>query len=234
MRILTYNIQRLQRHAKLGAMRQLILSQNADVLIFTESDTRIELPNYTAKHSTFVPSAIWHKSATEQLPFYYKATERRVSILSKYPIFDSIDTFDNTIALACKIATPLGDVVVYGTVLGISGKADKNFNAHLALMQEDCKILAKENNVIIAGDLNTTFADTYYTSKAVRVNLQDFFIKHKLINLTAGLPNCIDHIIFSQGLVVTDNARICKKISVENFGVDKLFSDHFGVVVEVE
>jgi endonuclease/exonuclease/phosphatase family metal-dependent hydrolase len=99
-------------------------------------------------------------------------------------------------------------------------------------MQKDWALLAEQNNLCIAGDFNISFADNYYTKALVRSVMQEFFTKHKLMHLTAGLPQCIDHIILSNKLLEKD-AKHVKPTSVGTFGEEKVLSDHVGVWVKV-
>jgi endonuclease/exonuclease/phosphatase family metal-dependent hydrolase len=226
MRILTYNIQRLASLKNLEAIQQLLLAQNADVIILTECDTRFSLAGYEIQHSDYAKDYEWHKFKAT-----YKPTERRVSILSKHPFKNKVPTFNAEVAVAWRIDIDGNEIVIYGTVLGVTGKNDKLFNAHLGAMQQDWTLLSKQNNLCIAGDFNISFADNYYTTAVVRSVMQEFFIKHKLVHVTAGLPNCIDHIVMSQSLV--SDGKFSKQIAISTFGEEKMLSDHAGVWVSI-
>jgi hypothetical protein len=226
MYIITYNIQRLTPFKNLEGIQQLLLLQNADVIILTESDTRFALIGYHIQHSNFANDYEWNGHIGT-----YKPTERRVSILSKHPFVKQIDTFNNAVALAWCVNVNGKEIVVYGTVLGITGKNDLNFDFHLQKMQADWQVLAKQNNLCIAGDFNISFADNYYTSDVVRDAMQEFFIKNKLVHVTAGLPKCIDHIVLSSHLLER-GSKHTKPINIGTFGEGKLLSDHTGVWVK--
>jgi endonuclease/exonuclease/phosphatase family metal-dependent hydrolase len=228
MHILTYNIQRLTPFKNLEAIQQLLIAQNADVIILTESDTRFTLPGYQIQHSDYANDYEWNGHIGN-----YKPTERRVSILSKHSFVKQIDTFNNEVALAWCVNVNGKEIVVYGAVLGITGSNDNNFDFHLQQMQADWEVLAKQNNLVIAGDFNISFADNYYTKGVVRNVMQGFFIKNKMVHVTAGLPMCIDHIIFSSHLLKRGDKHI-KPISIGTFGEEKMLSDHAGVWVKVD
>lgn len=228
MHIITYNIQRLTPFKNLEAIQQLLLQQNADILILTESDTRCSLPGYHTQHSNYVHQYKWGNQVG-----IYKDTERRISILSKYPFKRQIATFDSEVALAYSIDIEGKELIIYGTVLGVTGKNDSNFQEHLNGMMADWQKLSTSNNLCIAGDFNISFADNYYTNTRVRSMMQDFFLQHGLINVTAGLPRCIDHIVLSAALLERDDKTI-HAISVGTFGEEKLLSDHAGVWVKVD
>jgi endonuclease/exonuclease/phosphatase family metal-dependent hydrolase len=227
MHIITYNIQRLTPFKNLAAIQQLLLAQNADIIVLTESDTRFTLPGYEIQHSDYANDYEWNGHIG-----IYKPTERRISILSKHPFIKQLDTFNNAVALACYINLNGKQIIVYGTVLGITGKNDNNFDFHWQQMQKDWEVLARQNNLVIAGDFNISFADNYYTNAVVRSGLQDFFIKNKLTHITAGLPMCIDHIVVSSHLLQQGDKHT-KPISVGTFAEEKLLSDHAGVWVKV-
>jgi exonuclease III len=227
MRILTYNIERLKHFKKIEAIQHLLLSQNADVIILTESDTRFTLPDYEIQHSLYVKHFEWHGHKGT-----YKPSERCVSILSKHPFIKQVDTFNAEVALAYSINIDGQEIIVYGAVLGRTGKNDFNFDIHLHHMQKEWSVLATQNNLCIAGDFNISFADNYYTKGVVTDVLHEFFIKHKLIHVTAGLPKCIDHIVLSNKLLEIDTKHV-KPTSIGTFGEEKELSDHAGVWLNV-
>jgi endonuclease/exonuclease/phosphatase family metal-dependent hydrolase len=227
MHIITYNIQRLKHFKKIEEIQQLLLAQNTDVIVLTESDTRFTLKGYEIQHSQYAKYFDWNGQRRD-----YAETERRVSILSKHAFVKQIATFDEEIALAWQINIDGNDTIIYGTILGITGKNDFNFDHHLGRMQRDWALLAEQNNLCIAGDFNISFADNYYTKALVRSVMQEFFIKHKLMHLTAGLPQCIDHIVLSNKLLEKDVKHV-KPTSVGTFGEEKVLSDHVGIRVKV-
>jgi endonuclease/exonuclease/phosphatase family metal-dependent hydrolase len=220
MHIITYNIQRLTPFKNLEAVQQLLLALNADVIILTESDTRFTLPGYEIQHSDYANDYEWNGHIGT-----YKPTERRISILYKHSFIKQIDTFNNAVALAWCININEKEIVVYGTVLGITGKNDLNFDFDLQQMQADWQVLAKQNNLCIAGDFNISFADNDYTNAVVRNEMQNFFIKHKLVQVTAGLPICIDHLVLLNHLLQRGDKHT-KPISVGSFAEEKVLSDH--------
>jgi hypothetical protein len=69
MKIATWNIERLKHATKLVRMRMEIEKQDADVLVLTEADTRLQLPSYPFRVET----------ESLEAPFY-RETERRVII----------------------------------------------------------------------------------------------------------------------------------------------------------
>ena len=76
MRIATWNIERLQHRNKLDMIRKACDCIEADILVLTETDSRI-IPDYCYHYQT---SSL--KGVT--LPVRYADTENRVSIFTKY------------------------------------------------------------------------------------------------------------------------------------------------------
>jgi exonuclease III len=83
MKIATWNIERLKHATKMERMRMAIEKQDADVLVLTEADTRLELPSY--------PYQVETEPLSDPM---YRASERRVIIHSKYPVVGHLPTYD--------------------------------------------------------------------------------------------------------------------------------------------
>ena len=83
MKIATWNIERLKHASKMERMRMVLEKQDADVLVLTEADTRLELPSY--------PYRIETEPLSDPM---YRASERRVIIHSKYPVVGHLPTYD--------------------------------------------------------------------------------------------------------------------------------------------
>ena len=72
-----------------------------------------------------------------------------------------------------------------------------------------------------------TFGDNYYYTDAGRKKLNDCFNTLQLTNLTADIPENIDHIIVSNAFIKD------KSIKLTTWNLDKKLSDHIGVCVEI-
>jgi endonuclease/exonuclease/phosphatase family metal-dependent hydrolase len=70
-----------------------------------------------------------------------------------------------------------------------------------------------------------SFGDNYYFTEDGRQKLNASFEKLGLTNLTADIPENIDHIILSNEFIKG------KSISVSEWNRDKKLSDHIGVCV---
>jgi endonuclease/exonuclease/phosphatase family metal-dependent hydrolase len=222
MKIATWNIERLIKRKEIEVV-ETITSINADIIVLTETSARINLSNIYKYH--------WHtKELTQEKVFeegFYKADENRVTIWSKFPGYREIETFNNFTSICQEIETSLGNIIIYGTIIGIEGNRNKSFLPDLKCQLKDFNRLSQELNLCIIGDLNITFGDGEYFTKEGRTLLVDNFNKNKLINLTADVPKNIDHIILSRLLLEQ------KSINWLIWNGNKILSDHIGVMIEI-
>ena len=211
MKIATWNIERLKAIKQKETIESILSSVNADILVLTEADTRITLTNYT------------YKVFSEELnPAQYNPTERRVAIYSKYEIIRQLKTFDAKTSLCVELKTNMGNLIVYGTIIGVYGNRNADFNKDLSKQLEDFKALFGKNHCII-GDYNISFGDNYYYTKTGRDLLNELFKMNDLKLVTNNLPEAIDHIAISSALIQNH------KIETEEWNFDKSLSDHKGV-----
>ncbi len=217
MKIATWNIERPNKATKhnqtiIDCLRKI----NADILILTETN---EIITFGDSYNYF------HSSKLEET--YYKDGERKVSIYSKFSSIQNFETFRNDTSICVKFNTPLGYLAVYGTVIGIHGNRRESFIADLDKQLADFDKIAETENFCIAGDLNMSFSDNYYFTKEGREKLNTSFEKLNLVNLTANIPENIDHIILTKAFVGD------RKRNIETWNLDKKLSDHIGVAVEI-
>ena len=219
MRIGNWNIQRLKEIKKIDNIQFEIDSRDFDILVLTEYDERIK------------PIGFKYQIATDDLMGVntdkYEETERRVKIFSKFPIINQISTFNKFTSCCAELKTDRGNLVVYGTIIGVYGNRDQNFKDDLPKQIADFKKITLENNICIIGDYNTTFCDNYYFTKFGRQELNKVFQENKIQNLTSGISENIDHISISEKFI--DNS----KITLNTWNLDKTLSDHIGVSVEM-
>ena len=218
MKIATWNIERLQKR-KNKEIIQSIKQANADILILTEASDLIDLSDDYAFSSKTI---LLHDSINN-----YRTDERRVIIYSKFPIIKTVETYDDKTSCCAEIETPFGNLVVYGTLIGIYGNRRTCFMQDLDKQIEDINKISQLGSLCFAGDLNISFADNYYFTKAGREKLNQVFITNNLFNLTKEIPKNIDHIVVSANLV----DKI--KHTIKTWNHAKKLSDHIGVCVEL-
>lgn len=219
MRIATWNIERLKHKHEIEQINLILTELEADILVLTESDNRVDLSNYRFCVRTPKPE--------EFGPNYYAASENRVTICTNYEIVRQHETYDKYTSLCVELKTELGVLIVYGTIIGIFGNRNKNFKTDLSQQISDYKNLCRGKDFCLVGDYNTSFADNYYFTKDGRNELNKVFRECSLNLLTRDLAECIDHIAISENFL----ANIAVETTEWNF--EKKFSDHKGVYVDL-
>jgi len=220
MKIATWNVQR--PHATSKTRNQKIINAlqrvDADIVILTENHSLINLgPEYTVCSTTSLDH--WPEPT-------YKPGENRTTIFTKYPVLKQLATYDAFTAVCAVIQTPLRELTVYGTIIGIHGNRRASFNVDLEQQVADWKTLATTRHLCLAGDFNISFADNYYFTHHGRNIINKVLEELHLENLTAHIPQNIDHIAISQSFVKSAQC----KVTVWN--EDKSLSDHIGVCVQ--
>lgn len=156
MKIANWNIERLSSRKK-DIVTTKIMDVNADIFVFTESTSVLQLDNYFSVHSK---------------EFDHRANEQWVSIFSKYAIVKQLETFDANRTCSAIINSPLGDLIIYGTIIpyhnaGVSGnrhpvKGYKVWEYHaedIKAQSRDWQKIRKANpNIpfLLIGDFNQT------------------------------------------------------------------------------
>ncbi|MDR0862617.1 MAG: endonuclease/exonuclease/phosphatase family protein [Oscillospiraceae bacterium] len=219
MKIATWNIERLRHRARLGIIETLCEQANADILVLTETDASVKL-NYKYCYKT--------PFLRELAPKAYTPMENRVSIYTNYKCKTRHATFDKQTALCVELETERGNLLVYGTTIGIYGNRHRGFAEELAKQLVDIKRLSSDNqNLCVCGDFNCSFADSYYYTKSARRAITESFSENNLALLTKNRPECIDHIAVSYKFVA-DSA-----VQIEEWNTDKKLSDHKGIIVSL-
>ena len=232
MRIATWNVERLKHRKSLDKILSAINDVHADILVLTETDERIK-PNYSYGFHT---PKLHDASSDYHMPGRYKdyavtsvyaATENRVSIYTNYPCVKQYETYDKYTALCVELETETGNLLVYGTIIGIIGNRDESFKQDLLLQTEDYERLAKIGSICICGDFNCSFADNYYFTNFGRDTFTAFLTRNRISLLTGNQLECIDHIAVSKNFVSDSN------ISISDWNSNKSLSDHKGIVAEI-
>lgn len=217
MKIATWNIERLKHLRQIDNIQDEIKRINADILILTETDTRVQTG---------------YKHCIETSPIYedtectYAVTERRTVIYTNYHPIRTYETYNPAISTCVELETDYGVLLVYGTIIGIYGNRNKNFISDLKCQLADVEQLAASKKpVCIAGDYNLSFSDNYYFTKEGRTLLQNKFSESGICILTKDQKECIDHIAISKSFGGSGLIR------TEEWNTDKCLSDHKGIAI---
>lgn len=140
------------------AIKSKIQEINAEILALTETSELIDL------------SSDYFSIKSQEFPHYQDAPW--ITIWSRWPITESITTFNPYRTACCLIDSPFGQLIVYGTIIpyhmaGVSGnrypeKGKKVWQMHLedilAQTEDWKKIMSNYPGIplVIAGDFNQT------------------------------------------------------------------------------
>ncbi|MBR1741693.1 MAG: endonuclease/exonuclease/phosphatase family protein [Lachnospiraceae bacterium] len=220
MKIATWNVERLKHYKDIALMRQEIDKCGADILVLTETDNRLS-PDYPYCYETPL--------LKDYRPDYYRDTENRVSIFSRYKCVERYETYDSFTAICVELETYHGNLLIYGTIMGIFGNREASFKTDLAKQMEDIRrFTADGENICVIGDYNLSFCDNYYYTKYGRDKVADTFSDCDIRLLTKDRAECVDHIAISDSFV--GNADI----TMDEWNYDKALSDHKGIWVDME
>ena len=251
MRIATWNIERPSN--RLNDRSQRILEKvkeiNADIWILTET------------HDTIIPGTDYHTASTPTVtasPIYHRPGEHKTAVWSRFPIFEIFEP-STPHRVACPILeTPLGKLVVYGTVLPYHGArwpygTPRNWDAHyaaIATQGADWSRLRRKypvDGLCVAGDFNqnrptrTTYGTTWgrllldlalKENNLVGVTQSNFAAARKLPQEDLDLvTNSIDHICLNSRW-----AKCVTKVGIwpGQTAAGDYLSDHSGVFVDLK
>ena len=220
MKIATWNIERLKQSKKIAQIITACENVNADILILTEYDERVDLKNYPFQIST--------RGLADLDAKYYEHTEKRVKIYSKYEITKQYETYDEFTSCCAEINTEFGKLNVYGTILGILGNRCQNFKTDLPKQIVDYKKFSINQNLCVAGDFNISFSDNYYFTHSGRNELNECFKETGMTNLTENLVWNIDHI------AITKEFLKLAEIELFEWNLEKNLSDHKGISAKLK
>lgn len=221
MRIATWNVERLAHKKNLEQMLSACNAAKADILVLTETDERMR-PEYKYCFST-----LFLKGISD--PAVYAETENRVSIYTNYECVGRHKTYDENTAICVEIETEIGNLLVYGTIIGLSGNRRPSYAEDLLNQMKDIKYLVNAGYAVcMIGDFNCTFSDNYYYTKFGRESMLRCFADSRITILTEKAAECIDHIAVSDRFLSG-----WQVISIEEWNQDKRLSDHKGIVVEI-
>lgn len=217
MKIATWNVERLKHKTSLERIKAECGQIGADILVLTETDQRLR-PDFKYCYETPLLAAIQ--------PDYYAPTENRVSIYTNYPCVRQHETYDAATSLCFELETERGNLLVYGTIIGIYGNRHPSFKVDLRRQAEDISRLSRlGDGFCICGDFNCSFADNYYFTKLGRSILLETCSQNGIRLLTESMPECIDHVAVTAEFVSNSSVHI------EEWNLDKCLSDHKGIAV---
>lgn len=217
MKIATWNAERLRHKKLLGEMLHSVDEVNADILVLTETDQRLH-PKYRFCYET-------PRMAISQ-PGIYAPTENRISLYTSYPCVRQHSTYDENTAICVELETEKGNLIVYGTIIGVYGNRHQTFLPDLMRQMDDLHRLTKLGSAVcFCGDFNCSFADNYYFTAAGRAAILNGLKDCNLSLLTADQPECIDHIALTEGFAGSTEVKIAE------WNQSKTLSDHKGIAV---
>lgn len=228
MKIAVFNIDWARKKDSLE-LETFINTLNFDFLILTEA-VQLHLDNFKYTYSC---SPIPENIIYENLNYteYLKGKQAfRTILYSKLPYSKKYPVTDDKTNLALEFETEYGNIVFYCTIIGTWFNRKPFVENELKNTVQDCTAIHSINkNIIIVGDLNTSFRQEEMrlsinssTTEALKKLIEDL----DLINVTGEITQNIDHIIIPKTLK--------KNILEAKTFVDKnILSDHKGVYISL-
>ena len=200
MKIATWNVERLRHKKALDVMLHTINEVNADILVLTETDRRL-YPKYRFCYET--PRMAISRSDL------YAPTENRVSIYTSYPCVHRHLTCDENTAICVELETEKGNLIVYGTIIGIYGNRHHTFLPDLMRQMDDlCRLSKLGTPICFCGDFNCSFADHYYFTAAGRTAILNGLKTCNISLATKDQQECIDHIALTERFIGESDIKI--------------------------
>ncbi len=226
MKIATWNVERLKHRKSLVEIITACECSQADILILTENDEAIKPKYQNCCHTPTPPPLMLQGYDT---PITYASTEHRVSIYTNYKIACQHTTFDQYTSLCLELETEKGNLLVYGTIMGIVGNRHPFFEADLIRQTGDFRRFTDAgHSLCICGDYNCSFSDNYYFTKSGRHRITDTFSECGIDLITAKQPSCIDHIAISKQFIGDS------LVQISEWNFDKSLSDHKGISIQFD
>jgi endonuclease/exonuclease/phosphatase family metal-dependent hydrolase len=237
VRIVTWNLERPRARsvAKNQMLHQKLREIDADIYVLTET------------HEAIRPGLTYHGQATSvsahnqwrYLNNPHTPGENCTTIWSRWPIVRHEETFDSTHAVCVEIATPVGPLMVYGTIItwhadrGADGTS-RNWAEHhksITAHATDWATMRGDIPLCVAGDFNTTLDGTYYGTREGRTLLNNALQAANLGCVTGSLPQTIDHICLSTRWARQVQQHFTWQAYTER---GRPVSDHHGVGVDLD
>lgn len=239
LRIATWNLERptLNGVAKNGLRMEVMRHKQADVWVLTESSIAIQLNGYTV-------------AATPSVTAYHRAGEHYTAILTRWPVQQVLDTWNNQVSICVEVRSPLGPAIIYGTIIayanyrGLDGTSRRWVEHRKAVEAQgrDWLNLRRQfpgHLFVLAGDFNQSRDGSGWCEDGVSGRL----LTHHLA--AAGLT-CLTEAnlneAFKLGRSTVDHICVGPSHRVRDWTVDawpgtfygRRLSDHNGVLAQVK
>lgn len=226
MKIATLNIDWALQVGK-GKIEEFLNQQDFDFLILTEA-IDLNLKNFKFKYlSQPIPYNIEYEGLNYTEYLEGKKAYRSI-IYSKIASNKRFNVVDDKTSLSLEFETEFGNLVIYSTIIGTRFRVKPFAKNELENCIKDCKKIFDSNpNLIIVGDLNTSFLDNekqFSINIETTESLKSLFKDLNLQNATENIQQNIDHIIIPNFLA---NNLTDAKVFVEK----DILSDHKGICV---
>jgi hypothetical protein len=241
MRIATWNLERPKQNGHSKNLRRIekIREINADLWVLTETHSAIALDGYACM-------------ASPSQPGYHAEGESFAAIWSRWPIRRAVPTFDPYFAVCAEVDSPVGPMIVFGTIItyandpGPNGKARrweehrKSIESHAA----DWRNLRDQfpNHLFCAaGDFNQSRDGSGWYEDAESLKKLSAALERSSLQCVTEIDMrakgllksraSIDHICLSQSLAKqVFSVGAWEGTSQDGFKM----SDHNGVLIEVD
>ena len=219
MKILSWNVNRHDgdlEHQSNETRKELILEHNADIVVLTNTRLKFHLGDpYKRVFTTEMPQR--HDGIS------YKAGENRVAIFTKFPFKNKVKTYDDYSSVCQMLETPLGNLNVYGTIIGAKAEL---FESDFVEQKDDLERI--EGAICYAGDFNMSFVEPFLPSEDTVKDMNKFIEEQKMAVLTADFENLNNHVAVSKSFLKGNTTQ------VELFEVPTEISEEEIIVVEIK
>ena len=205
-----------QENLSYSTFKELILEHDADVVILTHTNLNFQL------------GGIYKRIATQEMPLRhdgidYKEGENRVSIYTKYPLKNKVKTYDDHNSICQMLDTPLGNLNIYGTVIGANKEL---FESDLLEQKDDLERI--QGAICYVGDYQMSFVKPYLPNEEKVMDMQAFADSQKMAILTADFEKLLSHVMISKSFLKGNTTKL------DLFEVPSHISNKEIIVVEIK
>ena len=205
-----------QENLSHSTFKELIIEHDADVVILTHTNLNFQL------------GGIYKRIATQEMPLRhdgidYKEGENRVSIYTKYPLKNKVKTYDDHNSICQMLDTPLGNLNIYGTVIGANKEL---FESDLLEQKDDLERI--QGAICYVGDYQMSFVKPYLPNEEKVMDMQAFADSQKMAILTADFEKLLSHVMISKSFLKGNTTKL------DLFEVPSHISNKEIIVVEIK